>query len=383
MRRSLLSAFLTILVSAALVGCGDSKKPVAPITTNAFAYMQEVPFQGSWFTPMLGQYVSSSGNVDFQTASAIDAGTGLPLTADFGSFYLVGDRVTFDLYGGTGAGPADQWDIYLAKADGSAVLQLTNDAYEDSYPQLSLDGNRVVFNSRRDPGTGVTDMIVVRSANNPFAPEQLLPLPLGAYNVWDPTFSPDGAKIVAEAYGYNDTNGWFDGLVVMNADGSSPWLLTNPYSATCDCWDGFPTFTADGSRIIFTGATNTESASYVDLYVINANGTGGATQISDSVGFNADPLVIHGVPGMSDKILFTSNRDNPTTSATAGYELYQMNLDGTGLLRLTHNGMFDGFSQEWFQPQGSASTAAASTRLRHGHRLAARVAEHPIGGVRW
>lgn len=381
MRRFVHSAIL-IALGAALVACGggSSKKENTPVTSNAFVFIQEVPYQGAWFTPMLGQYVNTNGNIDFQTAVAIDNSTGQPLTADFGSLYLAGDKVAFDLYGGTGVIPVDQWDIYVARADGSSVMQITNDLYEDSYPQLSADGGRVVFTSRRDPGTGVTDMIVVRSAVNPYAPEQVLPLPLGASDIWDPTFSPDGTKIVAEAYGYNAVDGWFDGLVMMNTDGSNARLLTNPYSA-CECWDGFPTFTPDGSKIIFTGGTNTATESFVDIYSINADGSGTATQLTDGVGFNADPVVIH-VPGMPTKIVFSSDRDRMTATASTGYELYQMNLDGSNVLRLTSNSVFDGFSQEWFSLQASAS-GLMGARLRHAHRLGTRPSSQPISGMRW
>ncbi len=378
------SAFLLTLTLASLMGCGGSAKitpPITPITTNSFAFMQEVPFQGATFTPMLGQYVSTSGNLSFQTSTAIDDSTGHPLMADFGSLYLAGNKVTFDLYGGVGSVPVDQWDIYVAKADGSSITQITNDVYEDAYPQLSSDGTKIVFTSLRDPGTGITDMVVVRNAINPYAPEQVLPMPLGASDVWDPTFSPDGTKIALEAYGYNDADGWFDGLVLMNADGSNPQLLTNPY-ARCECWDGFPSFTPDGRQIFFTGGTTNADGSFVDIYSVNADGTGSSLQLTDSVGFNADPLVIR-VPGMADKIVFSSDRGSLSASATTGYDLYQMNLDGSGLLRLTSNGLFDGFSQEWFQAQGSSASARLAGRLRHGHRLEAHPARQPIRGLRW
>jgi Tol biopolymer transport system component len=294
--------------------------------------------------------------------------------ADFGSLYLskAADKVTFDLWDPTLA----QWDIYVASTDGSTLTQITNDLYEDSYPQLSWDGGRVVFTSRRDPGTGVTDMVVVRSATNPLAMEQVLPMPLGASAVWDPTFSPDGTKIALEAYGYNDVDGWFDGLVLMNADGSNAQLLTNPY-ASCECWDGFPAFTSDGRQIVFTGGTTTADASYVDVYIMNADGTGTPVQLTDGVGFNADPLLIQ-PRGLAEKIVFESNRDNLNATATTGYELYSMNLDGTGLTRLTINGLFDGFTQEWFQSQATAAEARAAVRNRHGHRLGAQSSERAI-----
>jgi len=94
----------------------------------------------------------------------------------------------------------------------------------------------------------MSDVIVIRNAANPVI-ERVLPLPLGATDVWSPTFSPDGTKIAFNARGYDNVTGSYDGLAVMNMDGSNLQLLTNPY-ATCDCWDDYPAFTPDGSQIV-------------------------------------------------------------------------------------------------------------------------------------
>lgn len=380
MRKSLFLVLLTIT----FVGCGgnSTKTVVTPVKTNAFAFLQEVPYQSAMFTPMLGQYVSTSGDIQFHIAVATDASTGNPLKADFGSFYLAGDKVAFDLYGGIGDASTNQWDIYVAKADGSVITQITDDSYEDSYPQLSSDGSKVVFTSIREGELGMTNMIVIKNVTNPSIGEQILPMPLGAQETLTPTFSPDGTKIAVEAYGQNEANGSFDGLVLMNADGSNPQLLTNPY-ASCECWDGYPAFTPDGSKIVFSGGTTTANGDFVDVYIMNADGTGTPTQLTDGVGYNLDPLVIH-VGGMADKIVFYSNRDNLSATASTGYELYSMNVDGTGLTRLTNNGLFDGFSQEWFQPQGSNAIASIGVRSRHGHRVGEQSpAQLPIRGLQW
>ena len=267
--------------------------------------------------------------------------------------------MVFDLWGGMDSALVDQWDIYVGNADGSTT-QITNDTYEDSYPQLSSDGKNVVFTSLRQGANG-GNSIVVRSAVNAAVPELVLPTPLGATNVWDPTFSPDGTKIAVEATGYNDTDGDFHGIVLMNANGSNPQLITNPYSATCDCWDGFPAFTPAGNQIVFTGSTTTTDASYLDIYITNLDGSG-TTQLSDGVGYNVELLVID-VPGLATKVVFESDRDNMSATASTGYEIYSMNLDGTGLVRLTNNGIFDGFSRH-----GSCPRVAPRRRERELRR---------------
>ena len=173
--------------------------------------------------------------------------------------------------------------------------------------------------------------------------------------------------IAVEASGYDDTDGDFHGIVLMDADGSNPQLITNPYSATCDCWDGYPAFTPGSSQIVFAGATNGSSGNYVDIYITNLDGSG-TTQVSDGLGYNVDPIVIQ-VPGLAQKIVFASDRDNLNATASTGYEIYSMNLDGTGLVRLTSNSVFDGFSQAWFQAQATAAHTRGTIRPRHGHTL--------------
>ncbi len=380
MRKILLFFLGLILLTLGLTGCGDDKKPV--ITTNAVAFLQEVPNQGETFIPMLGQYATSGSKTVFQTTPALDP-SGNPILADFGSVSLskAGDQATFDLWGGIGDVLVDQWDIYVASTDGSAITQITDDTYEDYFPQLSPDGTKVIYRSSRNTESGWLDLTVVRSTTNPLAAEQVLPMPPGAWATYDATFSPDGTRIAMEAVGYNDLDGSYDGLVLTDPEGNNPQLLTNPY-LDCDCGDAYPSFTTDGSQIVYSGLTY--SGDYVisaDIYIINANGTG-STILTDGVGFNFDPVVVH-TPGMADKIFFYSDRDNLNASATTGFELYSMNLDGSELTRLTSNGVFDAFSQEWFVAQGTSSAARIARRGHGRHSVERRSVPSPIQGMRW
>jgi hypothetical protein len=79
----------------------------------------------------------------------------------------------------------------------------------------------------------------------------------------------------------------------------------------------------------------------------------------------------------TDRVLFSSNRDN-LNAGSAGFELYAMKTDGSGLTRLTNNNVYDGFNQEFLRDQltqqsyppaassaahaGSTSTTAAVVR---------------------
>ena len=387
MSRTFFFVALFLPSTAFLLGCGGGSKAVVtpqpqPQITDAFMFLQEVPNQATSFTPMTGEYSVLGNDVTFQAIPAQDPSSGQVTAADFGSAYLSpsSNKITFDLWGGLGNTLVDQWDIYVENTDGSTT-QITNDSYEDSYPQLSSDGRKVVFTSMRQGANG-PNSIVVRDAVNPLAPEQVLPMPPGATNVWDPTFSPDGSMIAVEASDDDGVTTTFHGIVLMYADGSNAQLITNPYSATCDCWDGYPAFTPDSSQIVFAGATNASSGNSVDIYITNLDGSG-TTQVSDGVGFNVDPIVIQ-VPGLAQKIVFESDRDKLNATASTGYEIYSMNLDGTGLVRLTSNSVFDGFSQAWFQAPATAAHARGTIRPRHGHTLESQSpAQRLLQGFKW
>jgi Tol biopolymer transport system component len=235
----------------------------------------------------------------------------------------------------------------------------------------------VIFNSYRPgPQESNQSQIVIRKVDG--TGEVVLPMPLGAYQTWAPTYSPDGSKIAVEAWGYDSLGNYFDGIVTMNADGSSPQLLTNP-GTSCDCYDENPAFTPDGTKITFSRdySDSFTSSETEDIYIMNTDGTA-VTQLT-SMGINFDPMAIS-IAGVGPRILFSSNRDNPSLSGSTGYELYSMKLDGTAVTRLTNNTRYDAFSGEWYE-----SGDVAAMRVR---RLPASQHRLPLGHntghkIRW
>src|SRR5439155_18562910 len=75
--------------------------------------------------------------------------TGEPVPITRGTRMLVTPDLSADgewvVYGTFGS----QEDIYLVRADGSGLRQLTNDAYKDRRPRWSPDGKRILFDSNR------------------------------------------------------------------------------------------------------------------------------------------------------------------------------------------------------------------------------------------
>ncbi|MSP12882.1 MAG: hypothetical protein EXR62_07985 [Chloroflexi bacterium] len=123
------------------------------------------------------------------------------------------------------------WEIYLARGDGSQPVRLTNHAATDSRPRLSRGGARVAFNSNRDGNTEIYTINwdgsgLARLTNHPAS--DLLP-------VW----SPDSSHI---AFASN-RDGNYE-IYVMQADGSGLVRLTNDGAN-----DTYPVWSPDGSRI--------------------------------------------------------------------------------------------------------------------------------------
>ena len=355
MRKILLFSLIMIVLGVLLVGCGESKKPVVPTQTSAFAFLRATS-TANLFTPVLGKFVTTGTNTQYSETTIKDTSTGQDVKGQLWSIILSakGDKATFDLYGGMTADTSNnQWDIYVANADGTGIVQVTNDAYDDAMPQFSPDGSKVVFTSNRFESS--ESVIVIRNIDGTH--EQVLPLPAGVHGTWAPTFSPDGSKIAVEAWGTNDS-GNFYGIWIMNADGSSPQMLTGTAYNTADIEDTTPSFTKDGSQIVFSREDYTGSVTVADIYIMKADGSGG-TKLTDSKGINSDPLIL------GDRVLFSSNRDS-ATGASADFEIYTMNLDGSGITRLTNNSLYDGFCAEWYESSGaSAAYQHRVGALRH------------------
>jgi YD repeat-containing protein len=224
--------------------------------------------------------------------------------------------------------------IYVMNGDGSAVTRLTSSGANDDYPRWSPNGAKILFQSDRDhPDTGYMDIYVMNSDGSGVAR-----LTTDANDDSMPSWSGDGTKIVFQSM----RNGVNYQVYSMNADGSNQVCLTNTSSS-----DGEPSWSADGTKITF--ASDRDHSGYDSIYVMNGNGSG-----QQRLTFSAD-TVDDTQPAWSrdgSKIAFVSTRDSvletwQETDDDGNYitksklhinkEVYVMNADGSGQLRLTNN----------------------------------------------
>ncbi len=213
--------------------------------------------------------------------------------------------------------PLYPYDIFRAGADGSGLRRLTDNEKYDAEPVVSPDGKQIVFGSQRE---GDFDIYIMNADGT------------GVRRLTDrvgydggPWFSPDGTKIVWRAWypsSEQEKTLWRD---CMENDYIVPFPL--------DIWvmdlDGSPKV-----RLTGNGATNWAPSWHPD----------------------------------GKRIIFSSNMDDWREDLKKyghNFELYLINLDGTGLERLTFNDVFDSFPM--FSPDGT-KLVFASNRNRERPR---------------
>jgi len=193
-----------------------------------------------------------------------------------------------------------------------AVQPLAPTVSRPRFSQVSgpLEG-KITFNSNRNgnvdvfvmnpDGSGVTQL-----TNHPF--DDLLPL-----------FSPDGSRIDFGRCGFGRCD-----IVVINADGSGERTVL---------FDAFPgAWSPDGNRIVL-GKND-------GIWIVNADGTG-LVRV-------ADPQFVTDWSPDGRQLMLANDFDGD-------FELYAMNLDGSGVTKLTDNNANDypGRGAAWSRPDGT------------------------------
>jgi len=208
----------------------------------------------------------------------------------------------------------DEYDIYVANADGSDVQVLSASPGYDAEATISPRGDKIVFTSTRDgdpelylmnlDGSGVQ-----RLTNAPGYDG-------GAF------FSLDGSKIVWRANrpeGKDELDKYqelrTEGLVrptrlelmVMNADGSEPRQVTRNGAANFG-----PFWHPDGRRVIFSSNLGDPQGRNFDLYMIDVEAGGEAERITFADEFDGFPMFTRD----GKQLVFASNRHHEAEGDT-------------------------------------------------------------------
>ena len=172
--------------------------------------------------------------------------------------------------------------LFLSKLDGTGLVQLDFDAPGD-FPGLmdaSPDGQWIVFSKGRDDVNGdhISDIFKVKTDGTGLV--NLTNNPAMSF-VGGLTFSPDGSKIAYTGSGYH--------IYIMNADGSGKTNLTEGQSD--DFWYLNPSFSADGTKLVFKGLDNASGTTPDQVFVVNTDGTGFMQVTNLPVGLSPAPTV--------------------------------------------------------------------------------------------
>jgi dipeptidyl aminopeptidase/acylaminoacyl peptidase len=197
------------------------------------------------------------------------------------------------------------------EADGTNQTRLTNNAVWGTNPSWSPDGTKIIFVSEKD-GVNWIYMMEADGTNQ---------TPLASFEgrSWL-ALSPDGTRI---AFPYELPGIGFE-IYLMDIDGSNFTRLTYDISGMICC----PEWSPDGSKIAIADAYFPFAG---DIYLINPDGTG-LMILPNS------PYPVYDIyPAWSPdgtKIAFQS-------SSGGDFDIYVMNVDGSGRKNLTNNSAKD------------------------------------------
>jgi TolB protein len=189
------------------------------------------------------------------------------------------------------AEPSGHSEIFVMNSDGSSIVQLTHTGGDDSHPHWSADGSRIMFNSSRTTPDPAADWSKQR--------DELFSMKPDGSDVKQHThfktvctfgsFSPDMKRIVyrkvidGPAFQWDlSTIGRNSEVFVANADGSNEINVSKNAA-----FDGWPAWSPDGKLIAFS-SNRAGPANTGQIFVVNPDGSG-LRQLTSGLGGFAQP----------------------------------------------------------------------------------------------
>ena len=208
--------------------------------------------------------------------------------------------------------------LFTVNPDGSAPRQLTHFANSDAlHAAWSPDGRQIAFERDLPTRAAIYTMNADGSGLRSLTPSGLQGMP---------SYSPDGKRLA-----FDRTLPHEDAIWTMNLDGTGLRQVTHNKPAgkdECRC-DGSPSFSPDGKRIAFVRTINERK---VALFTVRTSGgdreqlTPWSRGVAAKVDWSPD----------GSRIVFSSPQFNPGPKGRSA-NVYTIRPDGSGLTQLTHD----------------------------------------------
>jgi TolB protein len=236
-------------------------------------------------------------------------------------------------------------DIFVMSADGTGVVQLTDNAVPESTPSFTPDGKFIVYVSEE---AGNPDVFIMRSDGSE---KRNLTQHPGADG--HPRMTPDGRRILFNSNRTSDPASFARGtmerdqnheIFSMTLDGGDLQQITD-----LPDWDTYPVPSPDGTQLLWRRVTATggksESGRNSEVFWMNLE-TGEQRNVTANQAYD-------GWPAWSPdgkRIAFASNRANEAFEA---FDIYVAAPDGSNVTRVTFGDGIEGLGS-WTKPVFSA-----------------------------
>jgi len=200
-----------------------------------------------------------------------------------------------------------RWELFVMRADGTDLRQLTNAAGDNVSPKWSPDGRHIVFAAERTPGDSEIYVMDADGSNV----RALSPAPGDDSH---PAWSPDGIRVIFNSA--RDTpdptaewsRQWHDVYSVRADDGGDLRRHT-----ACRTVCTYPSWSSDGKRIAYRKVVDapgfqwdlTSSPRNSEVYVADVDGRN-ERNLSNSAAFDGWPVFTP-----DGRVVFSSNRAGP------------------------------------------------------------------------
>lgn len=229
-------------------------------------------------------------------------------------------------------------EIYSMNADGTVETQLTsNNKFLDVFPAWSPDGTKITFSSNMAQDLNALDVYVMNADGT-----GVTRLTAAPGEDRGTSWTSDGQTIVFHTARFRDALHAFD-LMTMNADGTNQQLLFPNASAGYVCGDsatGVVVFNSNGNPL-GTNPPNPDATRDFEIFTVNLDGTG-VTQVTNNTVLDSGPK------WSPDCSMIAYN----SLDAGASLDVHRIGADGTDDVNLTNApGVFDAFAA--WSPDGT------------------------------